>query len=214
MVTLRKLTIGETVSMKPDNPPTLPIIWVVGFQKILILVRSDLIVVNFDLDYVIPWNYELLWNFIEITLQHGCFHVNLLHIFTTSFPKNICGRLLLRVLNTPHMSNEKQAIMCTWIMTVIFPLTGAVARRCSVKPDVLKNFAKFIGKHLCWSLFIKERLQHRCFTINVKYLRTLFLQNTSGHIYYEVHIMVPCSGRLLLHLTRWNLQYLHILTWV
>ena len=34
-------------------------------------------------------------NFIEITLQHGCSPVNLLHIFGTRFPKNTSGRLLL-----------------------------------------------------------------------------------------------------------------------
>ena len=29
--------------------------------------------------------------------------------------------------------------------------------------------------------FIKKRLQHRCFTVNIiKFLRTFFLQNTSG----------------------------------
>ena len=36
------------------------------------------------------------------------------------------------------------------------------------KKDVLKNFANFTGKHLCWSLFfdkvtgLKTGLQHRC----------------------------------------------------
>ena len=34
--------------------------------------------------------------FIGITLRHGCSCVNLLHIFRTSFPKNICGELLLQ----------------------------------------------------------------------------------------------------------------------
>ena len=29
-------------------------------------------------------------------------------------------------------------------------------RRCSVKKDVLKNLAKFLGKHLCWSLFFNK----------------------------------------------------------
>ena len=29
-------------------------------------------------------------------------------------------------------------------------------RRCSVKIDVLKNFVKFIGKHLCQSLYFNE----------------------------------------------------------
>ena len=29
-------------------------------------------------------------------------------------------------------------------------------RRCSVKKGVLKNFAKFTGKHLCQSLFFNK----------------------------------------------------------
>ena len=68
-------------------------------------------------------------------------------------------------------------------------------RRCSVRKDVLKNFAKFTGKHLCQSLFfnrvaglrpatlLKKRLWHRCFPVNfVKFLRIPFLQNTSGRL--------------------------------
>ena len=38
---------------------------------------------------------NLLCNFIEITLWHGCSPVNLLHIFRTFFYKNTYGRLLL-----------------------------------------------------------------------------------------------------------------------
>ena len=34
---------------------------------------------------------KILCNFIEITLQHGCSPINLLHIFRTSFPKNTSG---------------------------------------------------------------------------------------------------------------------------
>ena len=37
----------------------------------------------------------LFCNFIEITLRHGCYPVNLLHIFRTAFPKNTSERLLL-----------------------------------------------------------------------------------------------------------------------
>ena len=60
------------------------------------------------------------------------------------------------------------------------------------KKVVLSNFSKFTGKHLCQSLFFnkaagfslwKERLWHRCFYVNfVKFLRTTFLQNTSGRL--------------------------------
>ena len=67
----------------------------------------------------------------------------------------------------------------------------AVARRCSVKTVVLRDFAKFTGMHLCQGLIfnkvaglrsatlLKKRLWHRCFPVNfAKFLRTPFLQNT------------------------------------
>ena len=38
---------------------------------------------------------KLRSNFIEIALWHGCSSVNLLYIFSTLFPKNTFGRLLL-----------------------------------------------------------------------------------------------------------------------
>ena len=65
-------------------------------------------------------------------------------------------------------------------------------QRCSMQKGVLRNLTKFTGKHLCQSLFfynvvgqawnfIKKRLWHRCFPVNfVTFLRTTFLQNTSG----------------------------------
>ena len=39
-------------------------------------------------------------NFIEITLRHGCSSANLLHIFRTTFLKNISGWLLLKISRT------------------------------------------------------------------------------------------------------------------
>ena len=59
-------------------------------------------------------------------------------------------------------------------------------RRCSVKKAVLKKFADFTGKHLCWNLFlinfqtnfIKKRLQYRCFPVKfAKFLRTPISKN-------------------------------------
>ena len=72
------------------------------------------------------------------------------------------------------------------------------------KIGVLKRFANFTGKHLCWSLFLKNlqaeglqlhkrRLQHRCFPVKfAKLLRTPFL---TEHLRW-----------VLLHL-RWLLLY-------
>ena len=63
------------------------------------------------------------------------------------------------------------------------------------KKDALRNFTKFTGKHLCQSLFFNQaaglrpaasfakRLWHRCFPVSfAKFLKTPFLQNTSGRL--------------------------------
>ena len=47
-------------------------------------------------------------------------------------------------------------------------------KRCSVKKGVLRNFAKFTGKHLCQSLFFN------------KVLRTPFSQNKSGRLFLNI----------------------------
>ena len=51
-------------------------------------------------------------NFIEIILQHGCFSVNLLHIFRTSFLKDTSGGLLLQLkskkVTNLHFSQTKE----------------------------------------------------------------------------------------------------------
>ena len=61
------------------------------------------------------------------------------------------------------------------------------------KKGVLRIFTKFTGKHLCQRLFsnkiaglrtatlLKKSFWHKCFPVNfVKFLRKIFLQNTSG----------------------------------
>ena len=64
-------------------------------------------------------------------------------------------------------------------------------RRCSIEKDVLENFAKFTGKHLCQNLKVaglrpaallkfKKRLWHRCFPVNfAEFLRTTFYRTPS-----------------------------------
>ena len=59
-------------------------------------------------------------------------------------------------------------------------------RRCSIRKGVLRNLAKFTGKHLRQSIFfnkVAEKLCHSCFpVIFAKFLRALFSQNTSQRL--------------------------------
>ena len=76
------------------------------------------------------------------------------------------------------------------------------------KISVLKSFANFTGKHLCWSFLLKnlqpdglqlhkKGLQHRCFSVNfAKFLR--------------IHFHTEHLQCLFLHL-RWLLLYFFIL---
>ena len=70
--------------------------------------------------------------------------------------------------------------------------------RCSMGKYVLRNFAKFTGKHLCQCRFfnkvaglrpatlLKKRLWHRCFPEKfAKFLRTPFIRNTTGRLLLE-----------------------------
>ena len=80
----------------------------------------------------------LLCNFIEITIRHGCSPANVQYIFRPPFLKNTSGRLLLN-LRTFSEKHQKSS-----------------HRRFSIKKTVLKNTAKFTGKHLCQSLFFNK----------------------------------------------------------
>ena len=76
-------------------------------------------------------------------------------------------------------------------------------QRCSRKKGVLKNFAILTGKHLWQTLFfnkvagitpanlLKEKLCQRCFPVNfAKFLRTHFLQNTTGRLLLELFMTI------------------------
>ena len=68
---------------------------------------------------------------------------------------------------------------------------SSLRRKCYFKKAALKNFAKFTGRHLFWSLLFnnivdlrhetlfKKRPQRRCFPLNfVKFLRTPIFYST------------------------------------
>ena len=110
-----------------------------------------------------------------------------------------------RNLSIYHISNFLGVLSCQTILNYIYGKTEVINnrtshQRCSMKKSVLRIFAKFTGKHLCQSLFfnkvaglrpaifLKKRLWHRCFPVNfAKFLRTPFLQNSSGRLLLKQH---------------------------
>ena len=93
-------------------------------------------------------------------------------------------------------------------------------RRCSVRKDVLGNFAKFTGKQLRQSLFfnkvflLKKRLWHSCFPVNfAKFLRAPFLQNTSGRLLYMLFLparLWPLRTALVMNWSSILLEHLSV----
>ena len=93
-----------------------------------------------------------------LNVHVSCFPVNFEKFLRTPFfTEHLWWLLLDRVMNTLLRSSRPYMLF---------------------KIDVLKNFAIFTGKHKCWSLFllkqacksrnfIKMRLQHWCFFVNV-----------------------------------------------
>ena len=91
----------------------------------------------------------------------------------------------------------------SWFLVVddasqTFHMIRSSHQRCSIWKGVLINFTNFTGKQLCQNSFfnkveglrptalLKKRLWHRCFSVNfVIFLRTPFLQNTSGRLVYK-----------------------------
>ena len=71
------------------------------------------------------------------------------------------------------------------------------------KKGVLRNFAKFTGKHLCYCLFfksfstlLKKSLWHKCFLVNFeKFVRKTFL---SEHLWANAS-----SYSIIVYMTSW-----------
>ena len=94
-----------------------------------------------------------------------------------------------------HVFAGKQSTQC-WL-----GLLGPILRQtitCTMQKqplevfcekNVFKNFAIFTGKHLCWSLFfnfIKKKLQHECFPVNiVKFSRNLFSRTSAKGCFWQ-----------------------------
>ena len=82
-------------------------------------------------------------------------------------------------------------------------------QRCSFRKTVLKHFAIFTGKHLLFESlfkkvadlkpcnFIKKKLQHRCFSVNIaEFLRTPILKNICERLLLSIPISGQCAHDL------------------
>ena len=150
------------------------------------------------------WHMCFLWIFAKF-LRTGIFVENL----QTAASEKTANELLIQ--------HKK---WCYWKPFKLFPKN--VIKKHSNKSvqwlykiAILKNFAKFTSKHLCWNLFFNEfsglwpailfkwRLQHRCFLVNlVKFLTMSFQYNTSDPSqnsmdphYPRQNFIDPCNPR-------------------
>ena len=118
--------------------------------------------------------FKNLLNFIELPLS------SILH---TTHP------FLEKTYNSKKLTNSK---LCNRMAS---STNRSSHQRFSSRKVVFENFAKFTGKHLYQSYFfnkvaglrpatlLKNRPWHRYFPVNLaKFLRTPFLQNTSGQL--------------------------------
>ena len=101
---------------------------------------------------------------------------------------------------TEEILNGKLHFLCSvmncWIKMILCKIFKSSHQRCSVRKDILSDFAKFKGKHLCQSLrpaaeacnfIIKETLaQVFSYVSFAKFLRMPFLQNSSGRLLPDV----------------------------
>ena len=75
--------------------------------------------------------------------------------------------LLKRTLSLAFSCEYIYVNIFFWYLLLCFRKNKSSHRRYSVKKDVLKNFANFIGKHLCCNLFLIKLLLKRDSNINV-----------------------------------------------
>ena len=98
------------------------------------------------------------------------------------------------------------------VFTITIQMTTRSShQRCSVRKGVLRNFAKFTGKHLSQVLFynkvadlepatlLKKRLLHWCFPMNfAKFLRTPFHRKPLNDCFLTIqHVLAENPSKVL-----------------
>ena len=113
-------------------------------------------------------------NFIKKRLQHRCFCCEFCDIFENNLFYRIPLVAAFRVNRRCPLWKLLEA--CNFIKKEATKELEKQSSKVFYKKDVLKNFTKFTEKHLChtfFTTFLKKRLWHRCFPVNlVKFSRT------------------------------------------
>ena len=79
-------------------------------------------------------------------------------------------------------TNKTSVNAATRLVFRILPIIRSSRPEVFCEKGVLRNFAKFTGKHAAPATLLKKRLCHRCFPVNfVKFLRTPFF---TEHIWW------------------------------
>ena len=97
--------------------------------------------------------------------------------------------------------------MTNYISTKLKNNLRSSQRRCSVKKDVLRNFAKFTGKHLCQSLFLNKVAGTACNFIKKETLTQVFsfeFSEISKNTFFTEHVWATASVTLRKLAKQWH----------
>ena len=121
----------------------------------------------------------------------------------TPILKNICQTVFALHTHTIHCYLSILLYIQHLLLHYHCYYSEAINWRCSIKMDVLRNYTKLTGKHLCQSLFfdkiaglrsatfLKKRLWHRRFPLNfAKFLRATFV---TEHLWWLLLTFVSIS---------------------
>ena len=154
------------------------------FQKVILRMKLFLSLQSFTCHIVNirVWKYVFICFVIKIKVFHSC-RTRIVSVALVSLCHACVARVMLVFQDQINLFKLNQKF---------FRNSSAIFRsshRCSIKIAILKQFLIFAGKHLCWGLsfnkcvglqvcnFIKRRLQHRYFLVNIgKFMRTPILK--------------------------------------
>ena len=125
-------------------------------------------------------------------IDERCFGFRQIVVCANVFNQKLLQKLRLRITSQNWVTSQ------SWITSQSQKLRLRITRSSRLemfcREDVLRNFAKFTGKHLYRSIFsnkLKKTLWNRCFPENfAKSLRTLYLQDTSSGYFWITDLKV------------------------